>query len=130
MYRESLIEKIPDDSDDYSENESCDDEDVDDDYDEDEEDDDEDSKIEIVFTNDAPETTKNLKKRVSFNNNVQIKEFVSRPEEHFIRRKEEIIPEREHSQVCIYCIITLFTTKLCLNLYITSYYAHRATKFV
>lgn len=128
MYRKSLIEKIPDDSDDYSESESCDD-DVDDD-DGDEEDDDEDSKIEIVFTNDAPETTKNLKKRVSFNNNVQIKEFESRPEEHFIRRREEIIPEREHSQVCINCIITLFTTTLYLYLYITSYYAHRTTRFV
>lgn len=82
-----------------------------DDYDDEEEDEeeddiddeDEDSKIEIVFTNDVPETTGNLKKKikkkVSFNNDVQIKEFESRPEEHFIRRREEIPEEIENPQV-------------------------------
>lgn len=70
---------------------------MDDDDDEDEDDiddeEDEDSKLEIVFSNDVPETTRNLrkkmKKKVSFNNDVQIKEFEPRPEEHFIRRREE-----------------------------------------
>jgi len=80
-----------DDDDDYDEEEE--DEDDEDDDDEDDDDDDEDSKLEIVFTNDIPETTgaikKKNKKQVSFNNDVQIKEFIPRPGEHFIRRREE-----------------------------------------
>lgn len=101
----------------FSENDDSDDEDIDsndDDDDEDEDlidedddddDDDEDSKIEIVFSNDAPETTGNFKKkiqkRVSFNNDVQIKEFEPAPEEHFIRRRKEIINENENPKVYI-----------------------------
>jgi len=74
-----------------------------DDYEDEEED--EDNKIEIVFTNDVPETTgnlkKSLKKRVSFNNNIEIKEFEPRPDEHFIPRKEETIQENEKPEVYI-----------------------------
>lgn len=98
---------------DSSSNESCDDEDSDsdEDYDDDEydiddcedEEDDDIKELEIVFTNDAPETSslkKKSKKKVSFNNDVQIKEFESRPEEHFIRRRDEI-KETEKPKVCI-----------------------------
>lgn len=79
-----------DDDDDDGDN---DDSDKEEDMDYDDDDEDEDSKLEIVFTNDVPETTRILKKKivkkVSFNNDVQIKEFEPRPEEHFIRRREE-----------------------------------------
>jgi len=94
------------DDDDEDEDDEDDDEDDEDD-DEDEEDDDdedEDSKLEIVFTNDIPETTRSLKKKnkkqVSFNRDVQIKEFVPRPGEHFIRRREETT-ESIKPEVCI-----------------------------
>lgn len=74
-----------DDDDDDEDSDDIDEDDMDDDEDED-------SKLEIVFTNDVPETTRNLKKKivkkVSFNNDVQIKEFEPRPDEHFIRRRE------------------------------------------
>lgn len=107
------------DSDDCSTNDSYEDDDIDDDEDDDDDDDDdeeeeeeddvddedEDSKIEIVFTDDVPETSgnfmKKMKKRVSFNNDIQIKEFEPRPEEHFIRRREEISEETESPEVCI-----------------------------
>lgn len=50
-----------------------------------------------------PETTGNLKpifkKKVSFNSDVQIKEFEPRPEEHFIPRREETIQETENPEV-------------------------------
>lgn len=83
------------DSDDDSSSESSDDDindENEDDFDVDDEEDD-DSKLEIVFTNDVPETTRNLKKKikkkVSFNVDVEVKEFEPRPEEHFIRREEK-----------------------------------------
>jgi len=64
--------------------------------------------LEIVFSNDIPETTrasrKKSKKQVSFNNDVQIKEFVPRPGEHFIRRREETITESIQPEVCIIII--------------------------
>lgn len=79
------------------------DDDDNDDYED--EDEDEDSKIEIVFSNDVPETTGNLKKKikktVSFDNKVQIKEFESRPEEHFIRRSEETKQQNENPEVLV-----------------------------
>ncbi|XP_027846598.2 RNA polymerase II subunit 5-mediating protein homolog [Aphis gossypii] len=82
-----------DDEDDDEEDDEDDEDDDDDDDEDDDEDEDEDSKLEIVFTNDIPETTRSLKKKnkkqVSFNSDVQIKEFVPRPGEHFIRRREE-----------------------------------------
>ncbi|KAF0750472.1 RNA polymerase II subunit 5-mediating protein [Aphis craccivora] len=82
-----------DDEDDEDDEEEEEDDDDDNDDDDDEDDEDEDSKLEIVFTNDIPETTRSLKKKnkkqVSFNSDVQIKEFVPRPGEHFIRRREE-----------------------------------------
>lgn len=94
-----------DDDDDDDEEDEDEDEDEDDDNDEDDDDDDEDSKLEIVFTNDIPETTgavrKKNKKQVSFNNDVQIKEFVPRPGEHFIRRREETATESIRPEVCI-----------------------------
>ncbi|XP_050538144.1 RNA polymerase II subunit 5-mediating protein homolog isoform X2 [Daktulosphaira vitifoliae] len=83
------------DSDDSSLNESNDDDDDDGDNVDDDDDDDNDTKeLEIVFSEDAPVTCikkKSFKKRVSFNNDVQIKEFEIRPEEYFIQRKEELI---------------------------------------
>ncbi|XP_022179375.1 RNA polymerase II subunit 5-mediating protein homolog [Myzus persicae] len=97
-----------DDDDDYDEEEDDDDDDDDDEEEEEEEeddDDDEDSKIEIVFTNDIPETTgsvkKKNKKQVSFNNDVQIKEFVPRPGEHFIRRREETVTESIRPEILV-----------------------------
>lgn len=116
FYRESYLPIS--DSDDSSSRESCDDEDdeeddsIDDDVDEDDDEDDDDSKLEIVFTNDVPETTRNfskkIKKKVSFNNDVQIKEFEPRPEEHFIRRREETIKETEKPEVCVISILFVF----------------------
>lgn len=106
-------EVMDDDNDDDDDDEDEDDEDEDDDDVDEEEDvegddiddEDEDSKLEIVFTNDMPETTgnftKKIKKKVSFNNDVQIKEFEPRPEEHFIRRREKIPEETESPEVCM-----------------------------
>ncbi|XP_026811659.1 unconventional prefoldin RPB5 interactor-like protein [Rhopalosiphum maidis] len=94
-----------DDDDDYDDEEEDDDDDDDDDDEDEDEDEDEDSKIEIVFTNDIPETTrtlkKNNKKQVSFNNDVQIKEFVPRPGEHFIRRREETTTESKSPNLIV-----------------------------
>jgi hypothetical protein len=117
--------------DDDSDDEDLDSNDIDDDFldedddDDDDDDDDEDSKIEIVFTNDVPETTRNvkkkIKKRVSFNNDVQIKEFEARPEEHFIRRREETNNENENPKVCS----ILFDFFFFFFIYIALYYMLR-----
>lgn len=94
-----------------SDDESCDDEDSDDNESDDyviddvEDEDDDNKELEIVFTNDAPESIrKKIKKRVSFNNRVEVKEFETSPEEYFIPRKEEI-NEIDKSEVCINCML-------------------------
>ncbi|XP_025195904.1 unconventional prefoldin RPB5 interactor-like protein [Melanaphis sacchari] len=100
LSNENCIDMDDDDDDDDDmddDDDDDDDDDNDDDVDDEDDDEDEDSKLEIVFTNDIPETTRVLKKKnkkqVSFNNDIQIKEFVPRPEEHFIRRRKETITD-------------------------------------
>uniref|UniRef100_A0A2S2QMG6 RNA polymerase II subunit 5-mediating n=1 Tax=Sipha flava TaxID=143950 RepID=A0A2S2QMG6_9HEMI len=121
------LSKYASNEDDDSDDEDLDSNDIDDDFldedddDDDDDDDDEDSKIEIVFTNDVPETTRNvkkkIKKRVSFNNDVQIKEFEARPEEHFIRRREETNNENENPKVCSILFDFFFFFFIYISLY-------------
>ncbi|XP_050433389.1 RNA polymerase II subunit 5-mediating protein homolog isoform X2 [Adelges cooleyi] len=107
---EMIRNDIDVDSDESSTNESDDNDDDEDDEDFDNVDNNDDNEeendakeIEIVFSKDEPETNikrkKLSKKKVSFNNDVQVKEFETRPEEYFIPRKDE--PKIEKPEIFV-----------------------------